>query len=172
MAKQNLSQAVSYVAAHRGNVPILKLILGLLLLVFFLLALMLEIQTSEAFLLNGPAVTLAPNWGILRQPMELVQGGLRADMAKAVMWGWGIELTYLVCVVGEVSTHAGRLHGWFKTGALVLVAFNVWTNINYGTLASGVGGQLAFAGITSFVVAFFGIVGINLTCTAIVEFGH
>src|ERR1051326_872356 len=86
MAKQTLSQAATYVAAHRGNVPILKLLLGLGLLFFFLLALMLEIQTSEAFLLHGPAVTLAPNWGILQQPFQLIQGGLKADMAKAAMW--------------------------------------------------------------------------------------
>jgi hypothetical protein len=171
MAK-SMRAALSNVATHRGNVPILKLLLGVLLVVFFLLALLLEIQTSEAFLLHGPAVTLAPNWGILQQPLELVQGGLPADMAKAVMWGWGIELTYLVCVVGEVSTHAGRLHGWFQTGALVLVAFNAWTNINYGTLASGVGGQLAFAGVTSFIVAFFGVIGINLIWNAILEFEH
>ncbi len=172
MAGRNIGNAVNYVAANRGNVPVLKLLLGVILIVFFLLATLLQIQTSEAFILNGSAVSvLAPNWGILKQPVELAQGGLTTDMAKAVMWGWGIELIYLVCVVGEVTVH-GRLHSWFKTGAFVLVMFDFWTDLQYGTLASGMWGQVAFASITSFIVAFFGILGINMIWSAITEFGH
>ena len=171
MAGRNIGNAVSYVAANRGNVPVLKLVLGVVLIGFFLLAVMLQIQTSEAFILSGPAVSLAPKWSILKQPVELAQGSLSTDMAKAVMWGWGIELIYLVCVVGEVTVH-GRLHGWFKTGAIVLVMFDFWTDLQYGTLASGIWGQMAFAGITSFIVAFFGIVGINMIWSAITELGH
>src|SRR5947209_2658140 len=168
MARRNFGNTMSYVATQRGNVPILKLVLGLVLVGFFVLALKLQIQTSEAFLLGGPAVSLAPNWGILRQPAELVQGSLTTDLAKAAMWGWGIELVYLVCVIGEVSLH-GRLHGWFKTGAIALVAFDFWTDFQYGSLASGVGGQIGFAGITSFIVAFFGIVGLDLLCGGITQ---
>lgn len=171
MGGRNLGNTMSYVAANRGNIPILKLVLGVVLIAFFLLALMLQIQTSEAFILNGPAISLAPNWGILKQPVELIQGSLTTNMAKAVMWGWGIELIYLVCVIGEVSVH-GRLHGWFKTGAIVLVGFNVWTDFNYGQLASGWGGQMAFAGVTSFIVAFFGIVGLDLIWSAITDFSR
>jgi len=171
MAGRNIGNAVSYVAANRGNIPILKLLLGVVLVGFFLLALMLQIQTSEAFILNGPAVSLAPNWGILKQPVELAQGSLTTDMAKAAMWGWGIELIYLVCVVGEVTVH-GRLNGWFKTGAFILVVFDFWTDFQYGSLASGMWGQVAFAGITSFIVAFFGTVGLNLIWSAIAELGH
>lgn len=163
--------AVSYVAAHRGNVPALRLVLGVILVGFFLLALLLQIQTSEAFILNGSQVSLAPNWGILSQPYDLARGTLPISVAMAAMWGWGIELVYLVCVVGEVAMH-GRLRGWFKTGAIVLVGFNIWTDFNYGSLPSGLGGQIAFAGITSFIVAFFGVVGLNLIWDAIGDFGR
>jgi hypothetical protein len=155
MAGRNIHSAVSYVAANRGNVPILRFVLGVLLVGFFLLALMLQVQTSEAFILNGSPVSLAANWGVLTQPVDLIQGKLPIDMAKAVMWGWGIELVYLVCVIGEVSVH-GRLNGWFKTGAFILVVFDFWTDFQYGTLGSGPWGQVAFAGITAFIVAFFG----------------
>ncbi len=168
MAGRNIGNAVSYVAANRGNVPILRLVLGLVLVGFFLLALMLQIQTSEAFLLGGSPVQLAANWGVLSQPIDLLQGKLALDIAKAVMWGWGIELVYLVCVIGEVSVH-GRLNKWFKTGAFILVAFNFWTDFNYGNLASGFWGQVAFAAITSFIVAFFGIVGLNLMWDSITD---
>jgi hypothetical protein len=168
MAKQNMQGASG---ARRGNVPILKLALGVVLVLFFLLALMLQIQTSEAFILNGAAVGLAANWGVLKQPMELAQGTLSLEMAKAVMWGWGIELIYLVCVVGEVAIH-GRLSGLFKTGAVILVLFDFWTDMQYGTMASGVGGQIAFAAVTSFIVAFFGYVGLELIFHSVGEFGH
>ena len=171
MARRTIGGAVSSVAANRGNVPILRLVLGLVLVGFFLLALMLQIQTSEAFLLGGSPVSLAANWGILSQPIDLARGMLPIDMAKAVMWGWGIELVYLVCVIGEVSVH-GRLQGWFKTGAVILVVFNFWTDFQYGSLASGFWGQVAFAAITSFIVAFFGVLGLNLIWGAITDFSH
>jgi hypothetical protein len=157
MAKQQTAAA----PARRGNIPILKLALGVVLVLFFLLALMLQIQTSEAFILNGKAVGLSANWAVLKQPFALAQGTLTLDMAKAVMWGWGIELIYLVCVVGEVAIQ-GRLSGLFKTGAVVLVLFDFWTDMQYGTMASGIGGQIAFAAVTSFIVAFFGYVGLEL----------
>ena len=174
MAGRNIGNAVHYVAANRGNVPILKLVLGVVLLGFFMLALLLQIQTSEAFILNGSLVSLtanAANWGVLRQPVDLVQGKLPIDMAKAVMWGWGIELVYLVCVIGEVTVH-GRLGGWFKSGAFILVVFDFWTDFQYGSMASGTWGQVAFAGITSFIVAFFGILGLNMIWSAITEISH
>jgi hypothetical protein len=167
MAKQN-AQAVAPASTQSGA-PILKLILGVILILMFLLATMLQIQTSEAFILNGKAVGLAANWAILRQPFELAQGTLSLDMAKAVMWGWGIECIYLVCVVGEV-TLSGRWHGWFKTGAILLVAFDFYTDMQYGNMASGLGGQLAFAAVTSFIVAFFGYLGLELIFKSIRDF--
>jgi hypothetical protein len=166
-----VGSAMTDLAHNRGNVPALKGLLGVVLIGFWLLALMLQIQTSEAFILASSQVSFAPDWGILRQPIALLHGELSMNMAKAVMWGWGIELVYLVCVVGEVAIH-GRLGGWFKTGAVILVAFNFWTDYNYGSLPSGEGGQFAFAAICSFIVAFFGVVGINLLWSAIMEWNR
>lgn len=169
--QRNGQGSLHYIASHHGNIPILRLMLGILLVSFFLLALMLQIQTSEAFLLNGPAVSLAPNWGILRQPIDMLAGSLTANQAKAVLWGWCIELVYLVCVIGEVSVH-GKLQAWFKTGAIVLVIFDSWADFSYGNLASGFWGQVAFAAITAFVVAFFGTIGLNLIWGALADFSH
>ena len=154
--------------ARRPHSPLPVLVLGLALIVFWLLASLLQIQTSEAFILNGPAVTFNPDWGILRQPVDLVQGHLTPAMAKAAMWGWGIELIYLVCIIGYEVAHEGvratnhHLAGWFSTGAVALIAFDGWTDFQYGQLASGFWGQVAFALVTSFMVAFFGIIGLRL----------
>jgi hypothetical protein len=167
MAKN--SQATATPAPIQSGAPILKLILGVVLILMFLLATMLQIQTSEAFILNGQAIGLSANWAILKQPFQLAQGTLSLDMAKAVMWGWGIECIYLVCVVGEVAV-SGRWHGWFKTGAILLVAFDFYTDMQYGNMASGIGGQIAFAAVTSFIVAFFGYLGIELIFKSIREF--
>jgi hypothetical protein len=169
MAK-NMRSALSNVVANsrRTNSPLPILLVGLALLVFWILASTLQIQTSEAFILKGPAVTLAPNWGILKQPVELVQGYLTTDMAKAAMWGWGIELIYLVCIVGYEVAHESvkasnrHLSSWFRTGVVALIAFDAYTDFQYGQLASGPWGQLAFALVTAFIVAFFGIVGFRL----------
>jgi hypothetical protein len=142
------------------------LLVGLALLVFWVLASVLQIQTSEAFILKGPAVTFAPNWDILRQPFDLIGGHLKADMAKAAMWG--IELIYLVCIVGYEVAHESikasnrHLASWFRTGVIALIAFDAYTDFQYGNLASGPGGQFAFAAVTAFIVAFFGIVGVRL----------
>src|SRR5258708_39058456 len=106
-----MRHALSTVAANsrRANSPLPLLIVGLALILFWVLASVLQIQTSEAFLLRGPAVTFVLNWGVLKQPLDLVQGHLTTDMAKATMWGWGIELIYLVCIVGyEVPTKASK----------------------------------------------------------------
>jgi len=166
---QRFMNAAHHVASNRGNVPILRLALGVLLLGFFVLALMMDVQTSEAFILNGGKVAVqALNWAILRQPFDLAEGNLTIDVAKAAMWGWGCLLIYLVCVVGETTIH-GRWNGIFKTGAFIIVCFDFWTNLNYGTLPSGFGGQLGFAVITSFIVAFFGVLGLNLIFGAITD---
>ncbi len=164
----SMRNALSNVAANsrRPNSPIPLLLIGLACVVFWLLASLLEVQTSEAFLLHGAVVTFNPNWSILRQPVDLVQGHL---------WGWGIELIYLVCIVGHEIAREGvrstnrHLAGWFTTGAVALIAFDAWTNFQYGQLASGVWGQVAFALVTAFIVAFFGIVGLRLIEHAITD---
>ena len=163
---------------RRAHSPLPVLLVGLALLLFWVLASLLQIQTREAFILRGPAVTFVPNWGILTQPVSLVQGHLTTEMAKAVMWGWGIELIYLVCIVGYEVAHEGvrssnhRLASWFRTGAVALIAFDAYTDFQYGTLASGFWGQVAFALVTSFIVAFFGIVGFRLVEHGLTEWNR
>ncbi len=171
MAKQTKRRVrtnVATISSTRSGSPLPLLLVGAALLLFWILASTLQIQTSEAFILKGPAVSLAPNWGILRQPFELIGGQLTIDLAKAAMWGWGIELIYLVCIVGYEVAHEvvkssnHRLAAWFRTGAIALIAFDAYTDIQYGQLASGFWGQVAFALVTSFIVAFFGVVGLRL----------
>ena len=164
----NTQTTTTPTASRREASPIPELIVGLALQVFWVLASLLQIQTSEAFILKGPVVTFVPDWGVLKQPLDLVRGQLSIDMAKAVMWGWGIELVYLVCIVGYEIAHESvkasnrHLASVFRTGVVALIAFDAYTDFQYGTLASGFWGQVAFAGVTAFIVAFFGVIGFRL----------
>ena len=176
----SMRHALSNVATNsrRMNSPIPVLLVGLALVLFWVLASILQIQTSEAFILKGPVVTFVPDWGILKQPLDLAQGRLSIDMAKAVMWGWGIELVYLVCIVGYEVAHESvkasnrHLASVFRTGVVALIAFDAYTDFQYGTLASGFWGQVAFAGVTAFIVAFFGVIGFRLVEHAVTEWSR
>jgi hypothetical protein len=53
------------------------------------------------------------------------------------------------------------LTGVFQTVSIALVAFDAYMDFRYGSLASGFWGQVGFAAMTSFIVMFFGIVGLR-----------
>lgn len=179
-ANAHAKAAMHAISANSRNSssPIPKLFIGLLLIFFFLVGSLLHIQTSEAFFLGGQTVGLSPNWGILLQPWQLFTGQLTPRMAQAVMWGWGIEMTFLICVVGYETAHdavaasSRRMASIFRTGTLALVVFNGWADFQYGNIASGFWGQVAFALITSFVVFFFGTIGWRLIESALTDWNR
>lgn len=156
-----MSDTTTSASGGASGAPILRVLLGFGCLFLWTLAIMLSIQASEAFIMSGHPVGLAADWGVWRQLPDLAQGHLPIETGKAVFYAWGVEFVYLVCVVGEVALN-GRWHGWFKTGALAIVAYDFYSNFQYGTLGTGMGGQLAFAGITAFIIGFFGWLGVDL----------
>jgi multisubunit Na+/H+ antiporter MnhB subunit len=164
-------------SSHAAS-PIPVFLIGVANLLFWVIGSLLQIQTSEAFLLKARAVSFMPNWAIVQQPYLLVIGHLTPDLAKATMWGWGIELIYLVFIVGYEIAHEGirtsnqRLAGWFRTGTIAIIAFDAYTDFQYGNLASGFWGQVAFAAITAFSVMFCGLIGFHLMKHAITEWSR
>jgi hypothetical protein len=170
--------AVSNPTVKRHGSPIPKLLLGVGCECFWVIASLLQIQTSEAFIARGSTVNFAPNWNILWQPFDLMSGKLSATMAKATMWGWGNELIFLVCVIGYELAHDAvtaanrKLAFWFRNGAIAVVIFDGYTDFSYGSLASGFWGQVAFALITSFIVLFFGVIGLRLIEAGVAEWNH
>lgn len=142
--------------------------LGLGLLAFHIVVTLFQIQTSEAFILGGGSVSIIPNWSILMQPLNLLQGHISQEMAKAAVWGWGSELIFLVCTSAYEICHESikasnrALAPWFKTGAIAITALNAYSDFMFGTLSSGPWGQLAFAIAGAFGVAFFGLWSVRL----------
>ncbi len=142
---------------------------GVGFLILWVVALMTQIQTNEAFITNAGQINVYhPNWAILWQPIALILGEQASQEAIATIFGWGIELVYLGFVVGyELMQHgvarSGALMGRiFKTGSWIIVGFNFWADYTYGTLSTASWGHIAFAGITGFIVGFFGTIGLAL----------
>jgi hypothetical protein len=155
-----------------------KLLLGAVLIAFWLVATLLQIQTNESFILHGATVSFRPDWSILRQPVGLMMGTLDVNTAKATLFGWGIELVFLIFIVGyEIAHEAVRsnnkhLAGWFQTATIVIVGFDVYTDYLYGNLASGFWGQVLFAAMVGLIVLFFGIIGLRFLEHGITELTH
>lgn len=158
------NQAVS---RKSGHPPIFVLVVGVLFLVFFVVGGMAQIQTNEAFITSGGLVNVFhPNWSILWQPVALVTGGMGATSAQAAIFGWGIELIYLGCIIGwehlhdAVSRSGQALARIFLVCVIIIVLFNFYTDYQYGTL--GTWGHWGFAVVASFIVGFFGTIGMHL----------
>lgn len=155
--------------------PLPKLAVGVMALVLFFLVVLFQIQTSESFFLNTPSPAFFPNWQILIQPFLLFAGRLPAATAMAVMWGWIIETVFLICVVGYEIAHEGvmqantKLAPWFRTGMFIILVFDAFSDFLYGTLPSGWLGQLAFAGMMSFIVFFFGTSAVHLIARGVTD---
>src|SRR5713226_1923937 len=90
--------AAAPTTTHKGN-PVAYLIIGAIVLLFVAVATLLQIQTSEAFILHTPNAALVPNWNLINQVPNYLQGHLGASIGKAVFFAWGIELIYVICVV-------------------------------------------------------------------------
>ncbi len=156
-------------AGHGSFIAWFIIILGFCFLGFFLLALMMQVATNEAFMLGGtPVVGYKPDWSLFLQIPALFLGQTSPSQSIAIVFGWGIELIYLGFIVGYDRMHhavtaSGRtMATFFRVGSWGIVLFDIWTDANYGTLGSGMGGHIAFAVMIGFMVAFFGTIGLSL----------
>jgi hypothetical protein len=148
----------------RGAVPPLGLfIVGVIALLFWAWGNLVQIQTSEAFLLGGGNISLVPNLHVLNQPFDFFHGTLSPDLMKAATWAWGLEGLLLVVSIGVEYSHIVQKHArWFNTGAIILLVLNSIADYQYGSVQTGFWGQVAFAAMTLFMSFFMGLVGIHL----------
>lgn len=155
--------------------PLPKIVIGLFDVGFFLMILLFQIQTSEAFFLSLSSPTFVADYGILLQPVLFFEGRLSGTVAMAAMWGYIVEIAYLILIIGFDLAREGightskKLVGWFITGIITILILDVLSDFLYGVLPSGILGQLAFAGITSFTVFYFGTAGVHLIVRGITD---
>jgi hypothetical protein len=144
-----------------------KIVLGLILVGFWLVMTLLQVQTNEAFILGGGAVSFHADWSILAQPVKFILGTQPTSTAEATAFGWGIELFFLIFVVGYEIAHDAvseankDLAKFFKTATILIVLFDAYTDYRYGQLASGFWGQVLFAVVVGLIVMFFGTIGLR-----------
>lgn len=160
-------------SSHKGASPIAFVAVGLLALIFWAYVSLLQIQTSEAFVLGGSTTGLVPNFNVLHQIPDFVQGHLDATMVKAVIWGWGVEILFLIAIVGYDHAHGSvksnnqTLGTIFSTGIWLIILYNFVSDFKYGQIGTGFWGQFGFAMIATFVVAFLGVIGIRFLEVAV-----
>lgn len=151
---------------RHGHHPRVIMVVGIAFLAMFIIGIMTQIQTNEAFITNAGVVDVYnPNWSILWQPVNLFTGKLSSAQGAATIFGWGIELVFLGLVIGfELMKTAASWSGQimariFVTVSIFIVLFNGYTDYKFGTLGGGEVGHWCFAIVTSFIVGFFGTVG-------------
>jgi hypothetical protein len=152
-------------AQHKGKNPAPLIGLGFVLMIFWFMCSLIEIEATEAWIVPN-TVHFIPNWDILLQIPQLVTGkGLDTTHAQAAFLGWGVELVTLVVILGydiaadSISHANSNLVDTFKTGLILIIIFNLITNFTYGSLGSGILGHLVFTVVLSFVSWFFGLIG-------------
>lgn len=145
--------------------------IGVILILFFALGLMTQVETNEAFIDHAVSVDFfRPNWSVFIQLVGLFFGWYGPDMYRAVFFGWFIEIIYLALtfvgleVVHHVAHQAGRLLGYlFEIIAFATVCFNWYTDFNYGTIGgSDFWSHFWFAMVTAITVGYFGRLGLFL----------
>lgn len=141
---------------------------GLGFLALFIVGLLAQIQTSEAFITNsGQVTTYIPNFSLLMQIPNLFIGNPTPTEAAATIFGWGVELTFFGFVIGQevmndsVQKSGKHLATIFKFGTYIIVLFNFWADYTWGSIGTGIWGHGLFSLLTSFGVGFFGIVGVS-----------
>lgn len=153
--------------AHKNTLP--DILLGTWLLFIWVMLQMLDIETTEAWLLKGKVTSFSPDWAVLLQIPSLVFGQpMSIDQAKADMFAWTIALatlTLMVCfekALDAVSHANHHLTWWYGAGCVVMGFIDLLTNFAYAP--GGLEGwkQFIFALVISFGAFFFGVPGYRL----------
>lgn len=155
--------------------PLFFLLLALICLLFWLACILIDIQTSEAFV-GGPVVTsLSPNLTVLTQPVAFATGALAPNMVAPVLVGWIIEILYLIFTFVQEAAHSAILRynkglgNFFKTYCWAAVILNGWTAYNAGFVTGGFWPQFVFAAALAGAVLFFATAGICFFRLAMAE---
>lgn len=157
---------------HHGVWPLAYIVGGLLVGSFWLWGNVVQIQTSEAWMLQIQGASLVPHFAVLMQIMDFWSGNLSQHEVIADTWGWGVQLVLLICSIGiefpSQSEIGKRRAAWFGWGCLLFIVLNSLADFSYGT-AYGFWQQIAFVGITLMMSFFFGLLSLHLIITGIAK---
>ena len=96
--------------------PIGALAIGLLILFFALWGVSVQLTTSEAWFTHGAAVaiSIAPHFSILAQPVDFFQGRITGIQSEAFTYAWGMEVIQFLFSTGVFFAFLrhNRLASW------------------------------------------------------------
>lgn len=151
--------------------PVFKMFAGGALGYFWAWGNTVQLATSEAWFLHLKGVVLAPHFTIIWQVTDF-WSGFDPKYVIAYTWAWGIQVLMLVFSIGiewPVRTPAGlRRARLFKYGTLICIVLNSLADFFFSS-SFGIWEQLAFVGITLMMSFFFGLLGLNLILSGLIE---
>lgn len=159
---------------NTGHHPIFIGIVAVGMLAIFTVGLMGQVATNEAQITgNGSVDVFKPDWDLFTQIPRMFTGDLPGQLGMAAVVGWGVVLLYLGCVIGYEHLHkaaskSGNLMAkLFKFGVIAIIIYNMYTDFKFGTIGiNGFWGHAIFAIMMSFIVGYFGTMGIHLLIMA------
>jgi hypothetical protein len=154
--------------------PLILFILGGAALFFAVIAMVVEIRTSELLVLGGKSTEIP--WGVFLQPYELVVGTENMITKLSWVYGWGIEVIGLIFAFAlNHATHALRqtnekIAKIYGIASFLLVSLNAWANFN---ALPGVDQliQMLVALVVAMAVIAFPVVGLALIERGFEELG-
>ena len=143
--------------------PLIMFILGALVLVLWVAATVVQIQTSEYLALGNHQQVASVAWGILWQPWLMITGQAPIGSVTAWLYGWVVEtitlvfalaLSAAVAKISSVNTHIGR---WFILAGGLLIALNSWADYS-----SSPGGNQLIQALIALAIGMIVTVGLPL----------
>lgn len=125
-----------------GSSPLILWFLGLMSLLLWLCATVVQIQTSEFLALGNPKHVAGVAWGILSQPFLMVSGQAPTAFVTAWAYAWIVELITLVFALAlsvaivKISTVNPHLSRWFVFGGFALILLNGYADYSASPGAS------------------------------------
>lgn len=144
------------------------LLFGLLIGVFWIWGNLVQIQTSEAWILGQTAaLSASPNLQIFLQIGQVFSGGLGFKTFISYTYGWMVQIILLSLSIGAEIHFGGKVRRGLYVGfGLFFVVLNALADINTGNVL-GDWQAWAFAGVCLMASFGFGLVAIGLILTGI-----
>jgi hypothetical protein len=117
-----------------GASPLISFLLGSLVLLLWLAASVVQIQTSEYLALGANTRVAGVAWGILIQPYLLITGQAPIAYATAWTYAWIVEAITLVFTLA-LTVAVTKIHSvnpylvkGFVIGSILLIILNGWAD--------------------------------------------
>lgn len=133
-AKAGIAGQMNRLHHKLGSSPILLVGLGLLVLLFWLSASIVQIQTSEYLGLGSNLRVAGVTWSVMDQPWLLITGHAPIQFAMAWIYGWVVEVITLVYALAlsvaiiKIGSVNPALAKGFAIGGFVLICLNSWAD--------------------------------------------